>query len=949
MVENQQKIRRWLSSPDPSSNHNAACKARQATTGEWFLKSDEFERWKMASRSFLWLYGIPGCGKSVLCSTAIEAVKSQNKSEPSVAIAYFYFDFNDTEKQKHDKFMHSLIEQLAWQSAKAFACLESLFARCQDGMQQPSQDALEVTLQKMLIEFGETFLIFDALDECKEREGLLHLLGNFKSWEAVNLHILVTSRKERDIEESLESVATNKICLQSALVDVDISTYISEGLQNDSRLKRWPTNVRGEIESTLMKGAQGMFRWVVCQLDVLRKCLNIGTLRRALNSLPKTLDDTYARILLSIDEDYSQDAFRILQWLVYSARPLRMEEMVEVLAIDTKQSQFNPENRLPDPRDLLTICSSLVTTIATTTVGRNGVSQEIIELRLAHFSVKEYLISDRIRTGEAFRYDIQSGGEEEIAQSCLQYLLHFERVVLRSGNLATFPLAPYAAQYWCRHFRATKDSDQASKRVMQLLQGKAFQNWIRLYDPDSPLGRIQRTRNIATIAPPLYYASKEGLFRPVSILIEKGANMNTRGGVYGHALTAASASGHEAVVALLIEKGANVNARDDGNYGTALTAASASGHEAIVALLIEKGADINTHNGRYYGIALQAASVEGHEAIVALLIEKGADVNARGGSDYGTALTAASDKGHEAIVALLIEKGADVNARGGSNYENALQAASASGHEAIVALLIEKGANVNAHGGDHYGTALTAASASASSHEAIVALLIEKGADVNARGGDHYGTALTAASASCHEAIVALLIEKGADVNARGGSYETALQIASATGDGAVITLLIEKGANVNACGGYYGTALQAASFEGHEAVVALLIEEGADINARGGKYETALQAASFEGHEAVVALLIEKGADVNARGGGGDYGTALTAASAKGRKAIVALLIEKGADVNARGGGGYYGTALTAASASGHEAVVALLIEKGADVMLAAASTRLHFKSRFS
>jgi hypothetical protein len=58
MVEKQQKIRHWLSSPDPSSNHNAARKARQATTGRWFLKSDEFEKWKMTSRSFLWLYGI---------------------------------------------------------------------------------------------------------------------------------------------------------------------------------------------------------------------------------------------------------------------------------------------------------------------------------------------------------------------------------------------------------------------------------------------------------------------------------------------------------------------------------------------------------------------------------------------------------------------------------------------------------------------------------------------------------------------------------------------------------------------------------------------------------------------------------------------------------------------------------------------------------------------------
>lgn len=80
-------------------------------------------------------------------------------------------------------------------------------------------------------------------------------------------------------------------------------------------------------------------------------------MRKALKSLPRTLDDTYARILLSIHEDHRQDEFRILQWLMYSARPLSIEEMVEVIAIDTELLQFDPENRLPDPMDLLTICS----------------------------------------------------------------------------------------------------------------------------------------------------------------------------------------------------------------------------------------------------------------------------------------------------------------------------------------------------------------------------------------------------------------------------------------------------------------------------------------------------------------------------------------------------------------------------------------------------------------
>jgi hypothetical protein len=72
----------------------------------------------------------------------------------------------------------------------------------------------------------------------------------------------------------------------------------------------------------------------VCQLDVLEKCLKPDALHRALKSLPKTLGNTYARILCDIDEEYSQDAFKILQWLAYSARPLRIEEVTEVIAVN---------------------------------------------------------------------------------------------------------------------------------------------------------------------------------------------------------------------------------------------------------------------------------------------------------------------------------------------------------------------------------------------------------------------------------------------------------------------------------------------------------------------------------------------------------------------------------------------------------------------------------------
>src|SRR5262245_51174971 len=105
------------------------------------------------------------------------------------------------------------------------------------------------------------------------------------------------------------------------------------------------------------------FRWAVCQLDVLRTSLNVPMLRKALASLPKTLDETYDRILNNIDDNNRELAFKMLQWLVSSGRPLQQEELAEAIIIDVNaEPAFNLENRFPDPEDILTICSSLITT-----------------------------------------------------------------------------------------------------------------------------------------------------------------------------------------------------------------------------------------------------------------------------------------------------------------------------------------------------------------------------------------------------------------------------------------------------------------------------------------------------------------------------------------------------------------------------------------------------------
>ena len=98
-------------------------------------------------------------------------------------------------------------------------------------------------------------------------------------------------------------------------------------------------------------------------MDVLRKCLTLPALRQKLKSLPSTLNETYSRILLAVEDEYKEYAHKILQWLAFSARPLSLDEVIEALAIDFDSDDklcFNPDLQIPDPQAVFAICSSLV-------------------------------------------------------------------------------------------------------------------------------------------------------------------------------------------------------------------------------------------------------------------------------------------------------------------------------------------------------------------------------------------------------------------------------------------------------------------------------------------------------------------------------------------------------------------------------------------------------------
>lgn len=391
-------------------------------------------------------------------------------------------------------------------------------------------------------------------------------------------------------------------------------------------------------------------------------------------------------MLLGIGDALYEDALTVLRWLAYVRSPPSLGELVEASIIDPAGKGSVEIEERGGLEDTLDILSGLVTSQGVvdddyngyfsdgeTEEKREGSEAEGLDdkekdvrcprsgqrlnkdtrVRLAHYSVKEYLESERIIHSDAKGFYLQSAKEHRyLAESCLTYLMHYscsKEKTSTEQDLIAFPLLEYAARSWFYH-SSLEQSGKMSREASLLTSEDAKHDWLLIHTPDSLL--FERPERTGT---GLYYASFLGLDTAVQELLRTGADVNAQGRRYANALQAALLESHEKVVKILIDGGAEVNAQG-GQYGNALQAASSGGREKMVKMLMDAGADVNAQGG-HYGNALAAASEGGHEKVISMLMERGADVNAQGGA-YGNALQAASEGGHEKVVKMLTDSDA---------------------------------------------------------------------------------------------------------------------------------------------------------------------------------------------------------------------------------------------------------------------------------------------------
>lgn len=238
---------------------------RQEGPGRWFLKGTQFSAWRQEPASFLWLNGIPGCGKTVLSSAIIDYLQQiPNDTRKSHILLYFYFDFTDVRKQSPENAILSLISQLYYKRPQSQKHLDLLWSMCMDGRQLPGLQQLSSIFEKMLQDAGEISILLDALDECQrgDRIEFLSWLQNLRLQQK-NMRLLVTSRPEDDIEAAIKKLAMKDeiLRLESHLIADDIHNFIQKQVTSSKDFRRWQNlpEIQWEIKHTLQKKSNGMY------------------------------------------------------------------------------------------------------------------------------------------------------------------------------------------------------------------------------------------------------------------------------------------------------------------------------------------------------------------------------------------------------------------------------------------------------------------------------------------------------------------------------------------------------------------------------------------------------------------------------------------------------------------------------------------------------------------
>ncbi|EQB59020.1 hypothetical protein CGLO_00651 [Colletotrichum gloeosporioides Cg-14] len=236
MNDRRRQVTGFFLKVNPQPNFQTAMRLRQPLTGLWLTESNQtYLKWRDIPSSSLWLSGISGAGKTVLCGVVIDEVLQM--SNRSTAVAFHFCDYKNTDSQQLVNILCSIAVQLSQQNEEAFSLLEDQFTLLNPSGGLPNEPQAEMLLDlipRLSSFYEKVFLVVDGVDECGA--GMGEVAAELRQLSKVcrTLSLAIFSRNEQEINEELESFAQIEIAAHTK----DIDLYVCAEMGRRRQLKK---------------------------------------------------------------------------------------------------------------------------------------------------------------------------------------------------------------------------------------------------------------------------------------------------------------------------------------------------------------------------------------------------------------------------------------------------------------------------------------------------------------------------------------------------------------------------------------------------------------------------------------------------------------------------------------------------------------------------------------
>jgi hypothetical protein len=255
--QERRAIINWLTPIDYSAQQSDFLARRQEKTGLWLLDSDEFQRWLNKSKQTLFCPGIPGAGKTMITSIAIDNLCARFQNDPSVGVAYVYCNYRRQQEQKPADIFASLLKQLIQERPSLPESIRAMHKLHKDKQSRPSFEEILSALHSIVTDYSRVFIFIDALDEYQTSDGRHRILLSeiFSLQAKTGVSLFATSRFIPEIMKEFEGC----ISLEIRASEEDVQRYL------DGHMSQLPPFISGKpglqetIKTEITKAVDGMY------------------------------------------------------------------------------------------------------------------------------------------------------------------------------------------------------------------------------------------------------------------------------------------------------------------------------------------------------------------------------------------------------------------------------------------------------------------------------------------------------------------------------------------------------------------------------------------------------------------------------------------------------------------------------------------------------------------